>query len=199
MKPEYLAQVKAVTETVRGVIGVHEIKMRRSGPYVFGEMHIEVDEEMPVDKLHAISEEIERKVKEKVKEIDSLTIHAEPARAEAHRIAIPVGEDRGIESALNPHLGRAPYLLFIDLNRGRIERWFVRGNPGAELEKAKGITTAKFLIENGADVLLTKEVGEGPFHVLRDNFVKIYKTPENPSVRQVLEDYEKEELEPITF
>jgi cation diffusion facilitator family transporter len=199
MKPEYLAQVKAMAETVHGVIGVHEIKMRRSGPYVFGEMHIEVDEEMPVDKSHAISEEIGRKVKEKIREIDSLTIHAEPARAEAYRIVIPVGEDRGIESSLNLHLGRAPYLLFIDVKRGQIEKWFVRANPGAELEKGKGIAAAKFLIENDADVLLTKEVGEGPFHVLRDNFVKIYKIPETLDIRQVLAAHEKEELEPITF
>ncbi len=70
---------------------------------------------------------------------------------------------------------------------------------GAELEKGKGIAAAKFLIENGADVLPTKKVGQGPFHVLRDDFVKIYKIPESLDIRQVLEAYEKEELEPTTF
>jgi predicted Fe-Mo cluster-binding NifX family protein len=77
---------------------------------------------------------------------------------------------------LNPHLGRAPYFLFIDVDRGQIGNWFVRKNPGAELERKMGMATAKFLIEHNADVLLTKEIGEAPFHVLRDSFVKIYNS-----------------------
>jgi len=198
LKSDRISQMKAIAENVRGVRKIHGLKVRRSGPYIFGEMHVEVDKRMPVDKAHEISTEIERKIKGRVKEIDSLTMHMEPVEIEAYRVAIPVDEDRGVESGLNPHLGRAPYLLFIDVDRGQIKNWFVEKNPGIELEKGRGIVAAKFLIEHKVDVLLTKEIGEGPFHVLRDSYVKTYKMPHDLDIRRIIEALQRKNLEEIT-
>lgn len=57
---------------------------------------------------------------------------------------------------------------------------------------------AKFLIENKVDVLLTKEIGEGPFHVLRNSYVKIYEMPHDLDIRRILEALQRKELEEIT-
>jgi len=47
------------------------------------------------------------------------------------------------------------------------------GNPSAKLSKKKGIITAKLLIKRKANALLTEELGEGPFHVSKDNLIQI--------------------------
>ncbi len=198
LKPNLISQMKATAEAVQGIEGVHSVKMRRSGPYIFGEMHVEVKERMPVEKAHEISHEIERRIKGGIKQIDSVTIHTEPAEMERYRVAVPVDEDRGMDSTINPHLGGAPYFLFIDLDRGQIKNLHVGKNLGADLERRRGIAAAKFLIEHKADVLLTKEIGEGPFHVVRDSYLKTYRIHGRLDIRGVLGALQRNELEAIT-
>ncbi len=50
LKSDRITQMKATAEAVRGVKGIHGVKMRRAGPYIFREMHVEVDESTPVEK-----------------------------------------------------------------------------------------------------------------------------------------------------
>jgi cation diffusion facilitator family transporter len=199
LRPERIDRIKMIAKGVSGVKGVHDAKIRRSGPFMFGEMHIEVEEEMAVERAHAISDEIERKIKDGIKEIDSLTIHVEPSEIEACRVALPIEADKGLESKIDSHLGKASYFLFIDTEKGKVRNWFVSQNPGVGLEKKRGITSANFLIEHKVNVLLTKELGEGPFHVLKDNFVKIYKITDNIDIRQILDAFQRKELEPMTL
>jgi cation diffusion facilitator family transporter len=198
LRPDRIDRIKTIAKGVSGVKGVHDAKVRRSGPFVFGEMHIEVEEGIVVERAHAISEEIERKVKNDIKEIDSLTIHVEPTEVEVYRVTIPIEDNKGLESRINPHLGKAPYFLFVDIEKGKVKNWFVSQNPSVDLEKKRGITSAYFLIGHKVNALLTKDLGEGPFHVLKDNLVKIYKIPENTDIRQILDAFQRKELEPMT-
>ena len=73
----------------------------------------------------------------------------------------------------------------------------MKPNPGAGLSKKRGITSAKFLVAERANTLLAGQLGEGPFHVLRDNLVEIYSLPSHSGIREVLECFLKGELEKI--
>jgi len=198
LRPDRIDRIKTIAKGVPGVKGVHDAKIRRSGPFMFGEMHVQVEEGMAVERAHAISDEVEQKIKDGIREIDSLTIHVEPSEIEMYRVAIPIDNDGGLESKINLHLGKAPYFLFIDISNGKVKNWFASQNPGVGLEKKRGIISAQFLIEHKVNVLLTKELGEGPFHVLKGNFVKIYKAPDNIGVRQILDVFHREGLESMT-
>lgn len=55
LSPERARQIKEIAEGVQGVIGVHSIRMRKSGPVSFGEMHVEVPLNLPLDKVQTIS------------------------------------------------------------------------------------------------------------------------------------------------
>lgn len=197
VKPRIIDEMKGAAEKVPGVKAVHAVKMRRSGPFIFGEMHLEVEETIDVDKAQRISDEVQGKVRESRPEVDSLTIHVEPARKERFRVAIPIAEDRGLESTPHPHLGRAPFFLFVDITEGRIEGWFVKENPGSKLDRKRGMAAGNLLVEEGISVLVTKGVGAGPFHSLRDRFVKIYELLEGAKISDILEAILKDELKPI--
>jgi len=72
------AMRKAIEDTILGtpeVKGVHALKVRRSGPFIFVEAHVEVDGRTSLEKAHAIADEVEDRVQEKFKEVDSTTIH----------------------------------------------------------------------------------------------------------------------------
>ncbi len=195
VKPEHIGKIRRLAEEVQGVMGVHDIKIRKSGPFCFGEMHMKAEEGLSVEKAHAIAEEVERKAKQECEELETLMIHMEPAKREKFRIAVPIEEDKGLESAPKPHFGSASHFIFVDVDQGQIKNWVVKPNPGAKLSKKRGITTAKFLITEKVSTLLAGELGQGPFHMLRDGFVEIYKSQGRRDVRRTVEAYLRGKLE----
>ena len=44
--------------------------------------------------------------------------------------------------------------------------------------RKKGIGSAQFLVDEKVDVVLAGGMGDGPFHLLRDNLVQIFILPE---------------------
>ena len=135
VNPERMERVKELAQEVTGVISVHRVRMRRSGPFCFGVLTIGVDKRIPVEQAHRLAEEIERRVKQKFPFVESLIIHMEPQEESKLRVAIPVREDRGMESPINAHFGEAPLFLFVDVEEATIQRWITKQNPGLELEK----------------------------------------------------------------
>jgi cation diffusion facilitator family transporter len=72
------AMRKAIEDTITGTLdvkGVHALRLRRSGPFIFVEAHVEVDGRTSVEKAHAIADEVEDRVKRRFKEVDSIAIH----------------------------------------------------------------------------------------------------------------------------
>jgi len=175
VNPERMIQIKKLVEEVRGVREASRIRIRRSGPFCMGELTIGVDQRLPVEQAHRISEDVERRVKEKMPFIESFIVHIEPQEQLTLRIAIPIQEDRGLASPVTRHFGEAPYFLFVDVEERSVERWVTKRNPGLELERRRGITITDLITEEKTTTLLTSKIGEGPFHILRDTFVEIYE------------------------
>ena len=194
---DHVLKIKRLAEEVLGVERVHDIKIRKSGPFCFGEMHIEVREDLPVDKAHAISEEVEQKLRQECKQIELLTIHIEPAKKKEFRVALPIEEDKGLQSVANSHFGSAPYFIFVDIKQKEIKSWVVKSNQGAKINKKQGITTAKFLIDEKVTTLLVVEIGEGPFFMLKDSLVEIFIIQSKLEVSDILDAFLFGKLEKI--
>ncbi len=197
VKPEYISKIRRSAEKVQGVIDVHDVKIRKSGPFYFGEMHIEIEEGLPIEKAHIITEEVVQKAKQEFKELETLTIHLEPAKREKFRIAIPIEENKGLESKIKPHFAKASNFMLVDIDQGRIKNWFVKPNPGAELIRKRGTSAANFLTTNKVNVVFAGEIGEGPFHLLRDSFVGIYKLQKDSRIVESIEDFLHGKLEKL--
>jgi cation diffusion facilitator family transporter len=195
VRPEHINKIRLLAKEIPGVIGVHDIKIRKSGPFCFGEMHIAVEEGLPVEKAHAITEEIEQKAKHECEALESLIIHMEPAKRKNFRIAISLETDNGLDSTPSSHFGSASYFILVYVSQDQIKHWVVKPNPGAKLSKKRGIITANFLLDEKVSDLLTGELGEGPFHVLKDGFVEVYTLKEELGVRTVIEFFVNDKLE----
>ena len=189
--PEELnKKIKEIISSVKGVEELKELKLRRAGPFVFGEASIKVGKNIDVEKAHRIADEIEEKVKKEVEEVDSLTIHVEPHEKEEVKIAIPISLDKGLNSKVMEHFGRADnfIFLFVDRKNKKIKDFYVKRNPFKREAIRAGLAVSKFLKKERVDVVITKEIGEISFHTLRDNLIEIYKA-EGESVKEIIDNF----------
>jgi len=92
----------------------------------------------------------------------------------SHRLAIPIVEDKGLDSLVSLHFGSAPYFAFMDVEEGQIVGSYVKANEGKNLFHKKGIQTANILIEENVTAVLAGSIGEGQFHILGDKLIQIY-------------------------
>lgn len=179
--------IVGIRQAVGGITGVNtveDIRLRRSGLVVFGEISVEIEGEADLKRVEILSEEIESAVKKEVGNLEHLVVNAKPGKMAIVKVAIPVAsmvegeEEAGLRSKPYNHLGKAPYYIFIELENDGVKNWEILENPAASLERKKGVKTAEFLKEHGVNVLVVLDIGEGPFHSLRDDFVKILQLPD---------------------
>jgi len=193
-RPELISQMRKIAIEVNGVRDAHEIKVRRSGPFIFAEMHVEVDRAIRVDEADAISSTIEERIRNAIGEVDSVMLHVESSKKDVQRIAIPVEQDRGLDSRISQHFGKSPHFILIDLHKDGPRSWFVIENPGAGIERKRGIEAAHLLAEHRVDALVAKEMGEGPYHVLRDSSIAILALDDESDITRVLDALSRKEL-----
>ena len=74
---EEIEDIHLITCSVKGVLGAHQIRTRMSGPVRFIQLHLELDDHMPLIEAHRISDEVEQKLLERFPEGDIL-IHQDP-------------------------------------------------------------------------------------------------------------------------
>jgi len=186
-------QVARYVKGVRGVRGIHQLKLRKSGSFIMGEAHVEVDRTLPVERANEIRKAIESEVKEKVEKLDSLLLQLEPSKLIRFRVAVPVVETKGLTSAVGGHFGKAPYFAFVDVEGGKVKKTTVLKNPAAKLDRRIGVEVANFLLDNKAEVLVALGIGESPFHILKSKFVRIFQS-EGETLREVLENLLEDKL-----
>ena len=70
-------QITKSVEELPGVVNVHNLRVRTSGPHQFIDAHILVDGEMALHDAHAITEAIEERIRQITPDAD-VTVHPEP-------------------------------------------------------------------------------------------------------------------------
>ncbi len=72
------ALIDVVVMDVPGVTGYHDFRCRGKPGEIFADIHITVDPTLPVAGAHAISDEVERRLKEAVPGLVEVVVHIEP-------------------------------------------------------------------------------------------------------------------------
>ncbi len=190
---ELETKIKKIILKIENVDEISVLKLRQSGLFVFGEAKIKMKGNINVQRAHDISDMIEKKIKNKFPEIESLTIHIEPYKPDVIKILIPIGDDHGLDSKIVNHFGRAKNFLFITIKNNNIISFYIKKNVYTEKEIRAGLSTAKSILDENINILLTKKIGEISFHTLRDNFIDIYLVKSN-NVKQAVNDFLENKL-----
>lgn len=169
---------EGVAAAATGVAGVEEVlglRMRRAGPFFFGEIEVGVRRKLAANRVYELAERVEREVKEKTERLDSLTVRVVSYAGRYQHIVVPVRENRGLKSRTAPVFGRADGWMFVNLKGEKITGHYFLNNPYAKEKVRAGLKAAKMVADQKAGVLLTKEIGEIGFHALREHLFDIYK------------------------
>jgi cation diffusion facilitator family transporter len=130
-----------------------------------------------LEQAEAATRRIEERIREAVPYVDRVLIHAEPMERTHLRYAVPLNDTVG---TLSEHFGEAPYFVLVTLRLadGAVEEQQIAANPHREMEKAKGIRVAEWLVAQKVDVVLLKESlrGKGPVYVFGDAGVEMQET-----------------------
>jgi cation diffusion facilitator family transporter len=71
-------QVFHITESVKGVINPHRMRIRKIGPQKMINIDIEVDGKIPLIEAHRIAHEVETRIKTNIDNVFDVAIHMEP-------------------------------------------------------------------------------------------------------------------------
>ena len=77
-QPEVIGKIKQCALSVKGVVGMHDLRVRTSGGLYQMEIHIVVDGRMSVSEGHKIAKEVEGCLVEDVGNFDRIIIHVDP-------------------------------------------------------------------------------------------------------------------------
>lgn len=110
--------------------------------------------------------------------------------SEMKRVAVS-SNGYDLDALTSPVFGRCGTYVFVDLDTMEFE---AVDNPAANAGGGAGIQAAQFVVEKGAQAVLTGNVGPNAFEVFRSANFPVYVVEENMTVRQAVERFIAGEL-----
>jgi len=71
-------RIRKIAENLEGVKSCHEIRTRGDENYIFMDLHIILEPDIPLSEAHAICQRLEKIIQAEISEIRDITIHPEP-------------------------------------------------------------------------------------------------------------------------
>ncbi len=99
---------------------------------------------------------------------------------------VVTANDPDLEAPVNPLFGRCELFMFVDTDTMAFE---AAENPAIGSAHGAGIQAAQFIVEQGAQAVLTGQVGPNAFDVLQAAQVSVYTLPNGATVRQAVEAF----------
>jgi cation diffusion facilitator family transporter len=165
---ETLDKLRTVVSGFREVEQIIAVNARNSGRFIF----VYLDLRLSVKKLkdaYGVVARIEESVRRDIPFIERVIVRYGPIEKGYMRYAVPLSDRTG---NVSEHFGSAPFIACwnIDVSSGKVLTQEIIENPFSGLEKGKGIKLAELIVEQGVDIVYTKELfdGKGPEYVLSD-------------------------------
>jgi cation diffusion facilitator family transporter len=185
-----LNQVRNILENHPMVAKVQSLTGRNAGRYRFLQVSV-IMRTGDLQKAHQTSERLESEIREKIPHVERVVIHYEPQPRTHTRIAVPLADPSGL---ISDHFGGSPYfaLLTIRLADHRVEKQEVIENPHVNVEKAKGIRVAEWLVHQKVDQVVMREdlSHKGPAYVFGNAGVTMTIT-KGRNIRELIEESQK--------
>ncbi|MBN1583694.1 MAG: cation diffusion facilitator family transporter [Anaerolineae bacterium] len=173
---ETLREIRETIAAEPTVTEVHWVTGRNAGRFRFVEAEVAL-RVRELEKAEMVTQRIETRIREACPHVDRVLIHAEPVQRTHALYAIPLAN---VEGSLSEHFGEAPYfaLVKVRLADDAVEAQQVLANLFLDVEKAKGIQVAEWLVSQKVDVVLLRQVlqHKGPVYALRDAGIELRQT-----------------------
>ena len=198
LDPELQSEIEAKVNQIYGVHGSSEVRIRQSGPFKMVECIIATNPSLSLYKAHDLSEKVEDFISDNYEHIESVFVHVEPQKENILRAIVPVQDAKELDSIINSCFARAPFHVLLRIVNGHVDIEDFYFNESIQDRMHTGVKIVKALIHYKVHLLFAVRVGEISYHMLKDNFVDIYRVEEGFSVRDVIDRYRSGQLKLMT-
>ncbi len=167
-------KVEDILNKVSGLREFENLRLRKSGPFVFGEVKAKIGKSIDVKRAYEISTKIEKDIKNKIGIVDSFVVSLEPFETGKKKICVPIRQGKDLNTEVADHFGRADNFIFLETDKREIKDFYIKENPYKEEKIRAGLKASLFVIKEKIDSIITKEMGPISIHTLRDNIVDVY-------------------------
>jgi len=192
-------EIEEKINQIYGVKGVGGVKIRQSGSFKMVECVIKTNPSLPLYKAHEMADRVENLLYSDYENIESAFVHVEPDSEQSVVAIMPVQNIDGLHSKLHEHFGRAPYFIIIKINNGQVEIEDFYLNEFLDQKGHIGLNVVKSIIKYKISLLFISRIGEISFHMLKNNFVDIYKADAGTTIEKVINLYQSKQLPLITM
>ncbi len=191
-------KIREIITSTPDVASFADLRLRRSGPFIFGEVSIQL-EEGHMRMAHEIADQLENRILDTFEQVNSFTIHIEPHEAREKKVVLPIMEDKGLDSEVAERFRMANYFIFVILDGAeeRIKDFTVETNPFKAHTIRAGLAASNAIIKKDVSVFIGKKIGEISFHTLRDHQIDLYEA-NGKTVREVISRFMKNRLSRMT-
>ncbi|MFX0183284.1 MAG: cation diffusion facilitator family transporter [Candidatus Hodarchaeota archaeon] len=189
--PNIIEQMHTIVSQFPEIQRVLNIRIRRSGPYYFADINIQMHSTETIGSLSQVTHKLEASLKKENPLLDSIMVSVEPIAKTYFKVAIAI-------PSLNPnnnglpaeHFGLAPAFLIadVDVPSQTIISKRVVENPHRFAERKRGLLSAELLVKEGIDILATKDpskFGIGPKAILSESNILLYPYSGN-TIQEIL-------------
>ncbi|MFX1313940.1 MAG: cation diffusion facilitator family transporter [Promethearchaeota archaeon] len=174
------------------VKNVDNLEIRSYGRYIFVEVNLSLNKDLPLVKIQSLKNNLSLKIKEQFPEIFKLIIITQTQEKPLIKIAVPLLENKDLDSQISDHFGEAKCFAIFEIKKGKdentLQNYNISSNKFAHLEKRKGINIADWLISEKIDkIYLKKELKKGPKLIFENSLVQIIVTELN-SLNEIIDE-----------
>ncbi|MGC8593661.1 MAG: cation diffusion facilitator family transporter [Nitrososphaeria archaeon] len=161
---------KVVDESVkeiREISGYHDLRVRKAGPYYFIELHLELPPNVSVRKADKITDELEKRIKEKEPLVLLVNPHVEPSEIKKEtRALIPAGQNGEVSN-----FAQASGVVLAEIESGKMN---LLENPFKKMERRRLPALVEFIREHGVNIVVTNRIEEPLMLALFGAGVEVY-------------------------
>lgn len=100
-----------------------------------------------------------------------------------------------LDSLVDPRFGRCLYFIFVDLDKDKVN---VVPNSGVNAMRGAGVQAAQTVADEGAEAVVTGNIGPNSFNFLKSSGVKIFQASPSMKIKKAIEEFKKGNLEELT-
>jgi len=156
---------------------VENMEIRSFGRYIFLEVEILLNKNIPVDQMNTLKIKLESVIKENFPLIFKVIIMVQGPEKLISIIAIPLEEDQGLDSKISSHFGESSCFGFLKFQEDKFTKYEIKPNNFLDEPKRKGILVSDWLISENIDkIFLKNPLKKGPSLIFNNNIVQIELT-----------------------
>ncbi len=173
-------EVVEILEHVDEIGGFEDLKLRKSGPMVFGEVTITVPADVPV----ARADEIARRVREyvlSVPEIEDFRVYVRREEPKEKIVVVPVDKNGKISATF----ATSPRFAVYSVINGQIKKITEIDNRALKKKVRRGLTAAKQILEFKPYAVIVRNIGEISYNTLKEGLVTIYRAEDDDPAEEI--------------